>query len=120
MIDAANTARALARITDEGLFEQLATAVLREANPLCATLTHPGINADGKTITGPLDGVSFVPNADPPHLIAVQHTITSQKTLRRKWLDSSNAAEPGDLLKTAAIVTEERGRKSHAYPYDES
>jgi hypothetical protein len=118
MIERAQTTATLARITDEGLFERLATAILREANPLYAALTHPGVNAEGKTIPGPLDGIAFVPAVEPPHLIAVHHTTTGRENLRRKWLegwsfagdDSSRASGTGDLPKTAAIVAEERRR----------
>ena len=46
----ANTAKRLAKLTDEGTFERLATAVLREADARHAALTHPGVNADGKTV----------------------------------------------------------------------
>lgn len=112
------TTAALAGITDEGFFERLATAVLREANPLYATLVHPGVNAEGKTIKGPLDGIALVTGADPPHLIAAHHTTTLREGLHRKWLETesavSAAARPaktaGDLAKTAAIVSDERRR----------
>jgi hypothetical protein len=114
------TVQALASVTDEGLFERLATAVLREANPLYVSLAHPGVNAEGKTIKAPLDGICFVPSSDPPHLIAVHHTITACAGLERKWLHdpatvkprkrSRSAAPAGDFVKTAAIVAEERKR----------
>jgi hypothetical protein len=53
----------------EGLFEVLATAVLQEDNPRYASLVHSGVNAAGKTVKAPLDGICFVSGADPPHLI---------------------------------------------------
>jgi hypothetical protein len=123
--------RGLADLTDEGLFERLATAVLREAHPLCAGLTHPGTNAEGMTVKAPIDNVSFVFGADPPHLVAVQHTITAADSLEKKWLFDPDAprarkskkdakarrrpshrskAPPGDLVKTAGIVAQERLR----------
>lgn len=113
------TALALAAISDEGLFERLATAVLRAARPeLYGNLTHPGINPDGRTIKGPLDGVTFVAGANPRHLVAVHHTITSSKGLKAKWLRdpktvkprirSASAVSAGDLIKTIAIVEMER------------
>lgn len=116
-----NTNKALAEITDEGLFERVATAVLRIAEPLCATLSHPGVNADGKTRKAPLDGIGFVRGADPPHLVAVHHTTTAAKDLENKWLHDPATVKPrkpggkpttpaGDLVKTAAIVAEERVR----------
>ncbi len=80
------TAQALAAITDEGLFERLAMSILREANPTCRSLVHPGINVAGKTVKSPLDGICFVQGADPPHMIAVHHTITCRNDLEKKWL----------------------------------
>ena len=116
------TTQAIADITDEGLFELLATAVLREAEPDCQNLVHPGVNADGKTVKSPLDGVHFAPGADPPHLIAIHHTTTGIDSLEGKWLHDPSkvkprkgpkpTAPPGDLLKTAEIVAEERTRRS--------
>jgi hypothetical protein len=116
-----DTNQALAQVTDEGLFEHLATAVLRIAEPLCAGLSHPGVNADGKTRKSPLDGIGFVRGADPPHLVTVHHTTTAEDRLEAKWLhDPASAkprapsgkptAPPGDLVKTAEIVAEERVR----------
>ena len=46
----AATLKALADITDTGLFERLATSVLREANPIYEPLVHTGVNANGKTV----------------------------------------------------------------------
>jgi len=119
-MSAANTEQALAAITDEGLFERLATAILREANPNYSSLAHPGVNVAGKTVKSPLDGICFVKGADPPHMIAVHHTTTARDDLKRKWLhDPSKAnsrkgsqpkAPAGDLIKTAELVAEERRR----------
>lgn len=119
-MSAENTEQALAAINDEGLFERLATAILREANPTYGSLAHPGVNVKGKTVKSPLDGICFVEGADPPHMIAVHHTTTARKDLKKKWLyDPSKAnsrkgsqpkAPPGDLIKTAALVAEERKR----------
>ena len=116
-----NTNQALAAMTDEGLFERVATAVLRIAVPLCATLSHPGVNAEGKTRKAPLDAIGFVRDADPPHMVAVHHTTTGAKDLEKKWLHDpatvtprrpgrKPAAPAGDVVKTAAIVAEERVR----------
>src|SRR5258708_4300399 len=113
------TAAALAAISDEGLFERLATAVLRAAKPdVYGKFTDPGINPDGRTIKGPLDGVSFLAGAHPRHLVAVHHTITTRDGLKAKWLRDPKtitprkhgrlAASPGDLIKTIAIIEEER------------
>ncbi len=117
-----DTSQALSELTDEGVFELIATAVLREANPLCAGLVTPGINVKGKTKKGPLDGIAFVQGADPPHLVAVHHTTTAPRDLKKKWLHdpatvkprkaaadrTSAPTGPGDLVKTAKVVHEER------------
>jgi len=68
-MSAENTEQALAAINDEGLFERLATAILREANPTYGSLAHPGVNVKGKTVKSPLDGICFVEGADrcPSH-----------------------------------------------------
>jgi truncated hemoglobin YjbI len=110
----------LSEITDQGAFERLATAILREANPDYASLVHPGVNAQGKTVKAPLDGIAFVAGMNPPHMIAVHHTTCARDNLETKWLHGSAAvkarkgsrptAPPGDLLKTASIVAEERLR----------
>ena len=117
-----STQRTLAALTDEGHFERLATAILREANPLYRSLVHAGVNTAGKTVKAPLDGICFVQGARPPHLIAVHHTITDRAGLEKKWLHdpatvkkrrkSSRAAltPAGDLLKTSEVVARERER----------
>ncbi|MGX9728806.1 MAG: hypothetical protein ACTFAK_16280 [Candidatus Electronema sp. VV] len=80
---AENTAKILSAITDAGLFERLATAILREAKSEYRSLAHPGVNADGKTVKSRLDGICFVQGADPPHMIAVQHTIADRDGLEK-------------------------------------
>lgn len=114
------TAHALSQISDAGLFEALATAVLREANPaLYSNLTHPGLNARGKTKKAPVDGLAFVLEANPRHMVAVHHTTCLERDLRRKWLHDPStpggqrgkrrsSAPLGDLLKTIAIARLER------------
>ncbi len=114
------TIRKLADITDVGLFEKVATAVLRIANPRYAVLTHPGINAQGKTQKSPVDGVGFADGA----VIIAHHTITAASGLKRKWLLVPEAVtprkrkknpdlyEPGDVVKALAFVREERQRAS--------
>ena len=121
-MSAGTTEQALASIRDEGLFERLATAILRKSSPLYESLTHTGVNLAGKTIKAPLDGICFVSGAKPRHLIAVHHTTTAREGLEAKWLhDPSKVrprkgrrpkAPPGDLIKTAKIVAEERKRES--------
>lgn len=117
------TVQALAAITDEGLFEQLATAILRESESNYRSLSHPGVNAAGKTVKSPVDGICFIPEADPPHMIAVHHTITARNDLKKKWLHDPSTVKPrkrphstapaGDLIKTAELVAKERTRTPH-------
>lgn len=116
-----DTVAVLAGITDEGLFERIATEVLRIGDPLCAGLTHTGVNSEGMTRRSPLDGAALIPNTNPPHFVAAHHTITASDRLRGKWLHdpalvvarkkgNRPAAPPGDFVKTAAIVLQERIR----------
>lgn len=114
-----NTIRELASMTDEGAFESLATAVLRYSDDRLRSISHPGVNADGKTVKSPVDGIAFVPGAVPPQMIAVHHTICAAKGLERKWLHDpakvksrsrgkSSTAPPGDVVKTVEIINEEK------------
>lgn len=115
-----STEKLLAEMTDEGAFERLATAVLREADPRYSSLAHPGVNADGKTVKAPVDGITYVPGARPAQLIAVHHTTTRPSDLKSKWLHDPATVKPrrggrptapaGDFIKTAKIVAEERSR----------
>lgn len=110
-----NTAELLESMTDAGQFELLATAVLREALPYCISLVHTGVNASGKTISAPLDGICFVPGAEPPHVVVVHHTTTDRRHLRDKWLANpahatsrSNPQAAGDLVTAAEFVAKEK------------
>jgi hypothetical protein len=76
-----NTIRKLSEMTNEADFERLAMAILREAKPEYASLLHPGVNPAGKTIKSPVDGISFVIGAQPPHMIAAHHTTCSRNDL---------------------------------------
>lgn len=115
-----DTARQIAAITDEGLFEELATAVLREANPVYASVVHTGINAEGKPIKSPVDGIAFVPGADPPHAIFLHHTTYKRDKLKQKWLHDPSTVKPrkgskptapaGDVLKTIEIFSKAKKR----------
>jgi len=106
-----DTERALAAMTDEGLFEKLATAVLRTFEPLAAGLAHTGMNAEGRTQASPVDGLHYVRGANPPHVVIAQHTITAVKRLEKKWLfgpvtpsapaRGRRAIEVGDVIKAA-------------------
>jgi hypothetical protein len=115
-----STAKLLSEISDDGLFERLATAVLREADQRYATLVHSGVNADGKAVKSQLDGIAYVPGTNPVQIVAVHHTTMKQSALKSKWLHDPATvtvrkggrptAPAGDFIKTAAIVSEERGR----------
>jgi len=119
-MSAMNTAEALSRITDEGFFEELATAVLRAADPRYEAIVQTGVNAAGRTIRSPLDGICFERGAEPPHMVAVHHTTTGRRRLRHKWLHDpspergtrSSGAPAGDVIKTSEIVERERTRVS--------
>lgn len=110
------TIRRLAEITDEGLFERIATAVLRLV-PGYEGLAHTGINADGKTRKSPVDGLCFL-GGSGCHLILVHHTITAANGLERKWLlDPATVRQraagrvqptPGDVVKSIEIILAER------------
>lgn len=114
------TIQTLAAITDDGQFERLATAILRESDSSYRSLIHPGVNSAGKTVKSPLDGICFVRGANPPHMIAVHHTTTKPDDLEKKWLHDPSKVKPrkgsiptapaGDVLKTAEIATDERKR----------
>ncbi len=102
------------------LFERLATAILRKSSSLYDSLAHTGVNAAGSTVKAPLDGICFVGGSSPRHLIAVHHTTAARDGLESKWLHDPSKVKPrkggrptapsGDLVKTAAIVAEERRR----------
>ena len=112
------TQRSLAAITDQGQFEHLATAVLREADSRYRLLVHTGVNLDGKTVRSPVDGITFVTGENPPHMIAVHHTTCMRKDLERKWLhdpatvkphiNGMPTAPPGDLVKTTQLFAEQK------------
>lgn len=112
----ADTLNALSKITDTGLFERLATAVLRESNPLYESLIHTGTNTSGQTVKSPIDGITFVSGANPPHMICVHHTTGDRDKLKKKLLQDSSEIESksnniypdGDVLKTIKLHEEER------------
>jgi len=111
------TIQALAAITDEGLFERIATAVLRLV-PDYEGIAHTGINADGKTRKSPVDGLRFIGEGGS-RLIIAHHTITASDGLERKWLldpatarrrKDSKPPPPGDVVKSMEIVKAERAQ----------
>ncbi|MCU4578440.1 ATP-binding protein [Acinetobacter courvalinii] len=101
---------ALANITDAGLFERLASDVLRFAEPeIYKSISHQGMNPQGKTIKAPLDNVGWSYVNGENRVVAVAHTTTSRNDLETKWLRDLDNVIPrkgknptgndGDLVK---------------------
>lgn len=101
---------ALANITDAGLFERLASDVLRFAEPeIYKSISHQGMNPQGKTIKAPLDNVGWSYVNGDNRVVAVAHTTTSRNDLDTKWLRDLDNVTPrrgskptgsdGDLVK---------------------
>lgn len=113
-----STISKLAEMTDQAAFERLATAILREAEPRYASLLHPGVNKDGKTVKAPVDGIGFVAGANPAHMIVVHHTTCKRDDLEKKWLHNPitvkarkggrATAPPGDFIKSLEVIFQER------------
>ena len=113
-----DTHRKLDQLSDPGLFEQLATAILREADWRTQRLVHTGTNLDGKTVRSLVDGITILGHTNPPRLIAVHHTTCRRKDLEGKWLDdhsrsaqtrdSKSTSPEGDLVKTIRLYIEQR------------
>lgn len=99
------SATSLEGMSDTGQFELLATAVLRRAHPDCANLIHTGINANGKPIRSPIDGITLIPGSVPPHFVMIQHTTYERPKLRGKWLGVGE-----DFDKATTLINQERHR----------
>lgn len=106
------TAEKLEEIADTARFEIIAVRALRESKPGCAGIIHLGINAQGKTIRGPVDGFWLVPGSSPPHYIFAACATTARDKLEQKWLAigsprskkkkrGTSNQETGDLIKAA-------------------
>ena len=93
-MDGNDTRRLLDQITDEGLFEELATAVLRKQDPRCRRLAHVGVNVSGRTVKSRLDGVEYISDQGSLRLMAVHHTTwvgaDTQENLDRLKLSACN------------------------------
>ena len=103
-----DTRNKLGKIASPDAFEALATAVLREAEPLYASIIHVGTNSDGRAIRSPVDGIAIYRAEGNRRLLMAQHTITARKDLKGKWLDQTK----GDVFKAKAILAQERGRNA--------
>ena len=105
-MDNNNTRRRLDEITDAGLFEKLATAVLREQDPRCRHLAHVGVNAEGRTVKSPSDAIVYISDEGQSRMMVVHHTTCQRRGLRRKWL-----ADPqSDFEKTLQAFRNQRKR----------
>lgn len=89
-------------------FEALATDVLRRSTPAYRRLGHVGVNAGGRTVRSPVDGLAIDREAGQRVLIVAQYTTTATRGLRAKWLDS----KAGDAVKSLAILNAERDRSA--------
>jgi len=67
----------------DAAFERLAAAILREAQPEYASLLHPGVNCEGKTVKAPLDGIGFVAGATPRHDRGAPHDFQTRSTAKQ-------------------------------------
>ena len=103
-MDENHTRQRLAQITDPGLFEMMATAVLREEDVHCRRLAHVGVNTEGKTVKNPVDGIVYTSIDGRRHMVAVHHTICRLKDLRAKWLSDPDS----DLNKTLGELRAQR------------
>ena len=111
MTDANTTIRKLAEITDAAAFERLATAVLRSANAaLYGSLSHSGVNAEGKTVKAPLDNIGWVTTSGEERIVAAAHSTCKVDDIANKWLHDPATVKPrksgakptapdGDLIK---------------------
>ncbi|ENX08401.1 hypothetical protein [Acinetobacter variabilis] len=119
------TNSALANITDAGLFERLASDVLRFAEPeIYKSISHQGMNPQGKTIKAPLDNVGWCYVNGETKVVAVAHTTTSRNDLETKWLRDLDTVTPrikggkptgsdGDLVKTIKELVKIRQKNPH-------
>lgn len=87
------TAEALEKM-EPAAFEKFCGEALRHIYPELAHLIPTGINAQGKTITSPIDGFSFV---GQDCFAMMQATVTAENSLEGKWLSTGN--KPGDVIK---------------------
>ncbi|MCY3809561.1 MAG: ATP-binding protein [Gemmatimonadetes bacterium] len=102
-MDRTDTRQRLDRITDPGLFEELATAALRELDHRCRLLAHVGTNPEGRTVASSLDGITYFSDEGVRRMVAVHHTI--QRDLRLKWMN-----DDGDVPKTIDVFRRKKNQ----------
>jgi hypothetical protein len=95
------TEEVLNGLTDCGLFEKLATAVLRAADPNYQRLIHIGINAYGKTIPSSVD--ALVPPAAAAKIVFAAYTTTRRRSLRDKWFNPVTGDVPDTIARIQAF-----------------
>lgn len=101
------TAEALEHITDPGRFEILGVRALRVLHPECACLEHVGVNAQAKTIVGPIDSFARVPGSNTSRYVAATFTIAARDELRRKWYaraTSTHTSQPRKRFQTGDLI----------------
>ena len=106
------TAEKLERISDVGVFETLATQVLRGIDKDCAALLHLGLNATGKPIPGPIDGFGRVPGPAPGKYVTAAFTTMSLAKLEQKWLGSKHARKASTLSVRQKKRKNDKGRRA--------
>lgn len=115
-----NTIATLAAIADAGLFERIATAVLRASRPtVYGNVSHQGVNTDGKTVRASLDNVGWVRTPEGSMLVGAAHTTCARDDLGGKWLHDPANVRPrkkggtptqpeGDLVKAIKEISKLR------------
>ena len=89
------TRERISSIINPGLFERLATSVLRIKEPIFHGIVASGTNARWQTIPGPVDGILYTTHEGKNLMIIAHHTTTERSRLHSKWLDPKD----GDVFK---------------------
>ncbi len=79
-------------------------AVLRADDPRFRDTVHVGINEDGKTVPGPVDGIGYIWIDGKRRMLAVHHTTCRRKDLPSKWLSDPES----DINKTLRELDQQR------------
>lgn len=107
------TAETIEAMTDAGLFEVLATKVLRHIDSDYERVEHIGVNAAGKTIKGSVDGFTLVPGTSPPRYVMAAFSTDKAESVEKKLLFDHRRskgkkykdADDGDLIKAARVAS---------------